>query len=174
MNTNLGVTRVLGGVILAFALLATACGGGGLSADDQEFVDALIAGDTFPESVDQVCVAEEFVTALGGADGLRNNYGLEPVDFDGDIEADMTEADARNVTDAIWQCDGLADSFFIDIAGTDEPETVSCLRAAISEDNVKTLLVSGFMGDAGEALESSVENTFEEELFSAFATCELG
>ena len=78
------------------------------------------------------------------------------------------------MTDAIWECDGLADSFFVDVAGTDEAETVSCLRAAISEDNVKTLIVSGFMGDAGEALESSVENAFEQELFGAFTSCGLG
>lgn len=168
------ITRALAALLLA-ALVATACGGG-TSEADQEFVDALIASgaDTFPPGVDIDCIAEGMVSGLGGASGIEDKYGLTPAAFADDIDVEMQEDDARKVVDNMWGCDGLADSFYTDVAGSDDADTLSCLKDNISEDNVKTLLVSGFMGDSGAELEASVENDFEAELVASFEECGLG
>jgi len=169
------ITRALAALLLA-ALVATACGGGGTSEADQEFVDAIIASGTeeFPDNVDVTCIAEGMVSGLGGASGIEDKYGLTPAAFAEDIEVEMQEDDARKVVDNMWECDGLSDSFYTDVAGSDDADTVNCLKENISDDNVKTLLVSGFMGDSGAELEAQVENDFEAELFAAFASCDLG
>lgn len=168
------ITRALAALLLA-ALVATACGGG-TSEADQEFVDAIIASgnETFPPGVDIDCIAEGMVSGLGGASAIEDKYGLSPAAFAEDIEVEMEEDDARKVVDNMWECDGLADSFYTDVARTDDADTISCLKDNISDDNVKTLLVSGFMGDSGAELEASVENSFEAELIAAVGECGLG
>jgi hypothetical protein len=168
------ITRALAALLLT-ALVATACGGG-TSEADQEFVDALIESGTeeFPDGVDVTCIAEGMVSGLGGASGIEDKYGLTPASFADDIDVEMQEDDARKVVDNMWECDGLADSFYTDVAGSDDADLIGCLKENISDSNVKTLLVSGFMGDSGAELEQSVENDFEAELMAAFGNCDLG
>ena len=114
------------------------------------------------------------VSALGGASGIEDKYGLTPAAFAEDIEVEMQEDDARKAVDNMWKCDGLSDSFYSDVAGSDDADTIGCLKENISEDNVKTLLASSFMGDSGEALEASIVDDFESEIIAAAGACGLG
>lgn len=174
-------TRLIALALFA-ALMLAACGGSdGTSAEDQAFVDAMVTSfgndGAVPDGVNVTCVAENFVSELGGADQIEADYGVTAVDAGtiGFDEVSLTEADARSVVDGMWSCDGFEDSLYAEIANSGLTDDQSkCLRDNLDATPLKTLMASSFMGDAGEELERSVENEFELNLFGAFETCNIG
>lgn len=182
LMTILEIPKRLFAGLLVTALLLAACGGGDeTSAEDQEFIDAMTA--TFseegevPDGVDTTCVAEAFVSALGGANAIESNYGITAADAGADSfdEVPLSEPDARGVVDGMWKCDGFEDSLYADLAGSGLSEDdAKCLQENIDDGPLKTLMASSFMGDAGEELARGVENGFEANLFEGFSTCNIG
>lgn len=161
--------------VVAITLIAAACGGGD-SAADQEVIDAMVGVFNDEGGLDGVevdCLAEKFVSALGGAKRIESEYGVTAAlieageDFD---ETPLSESDARKVAKGFLSCDG-AKASIMGSFGELTAEQGECLADAIDDNLIESLLASGYMGDAGEALEQEFENPFEEQLVAGLGAC---
>lgn len=176
---KLSTTAVM--VLLALALVASACGGG--SASDAELISAITEAmdeEEAPEGfeLDSNCMATGVVNELGGADEIEKTYGLtaesvrEGQDID-DIELD--EGTARDLTDAVFDCTDMAGLIAASFAqeGIDG-EAQECLADLIPDGALRTMMAAGFMGDAGADLESEATDELFNALFSGAAECGIG
>lgn len=172
------ITRSLGGLTLAGALLLSGCGDdAGLSTEDQALADGLAAawteGEAF-EGTDRGCLAEGFVSGIGGA-SVAEEYGVT-ADNVGDStfsENPLTEEHAVAAANEMWECDDFKPTFVGEILGSDDAtdDQISCLSDAVSDEPLSGLLASTFMGDNAGSLEERYENTFEEEFFAGIESC---
>lgn len=169
-------------IALVLALLIAACGGGDDSSSeaDKEFVDAVLAEldeDPPPDSfdIDTRCMAEEIVSSLGGAKNIEEKYGFTAADVAGgsDIEdLNLDESTALSMTDNIWTCGDFPALMLTGLAGEGiEGDDAKCLLDIIGEDPIKKLIASGFMGDAGAALEDEASEALFTTGIQAVAEC---
>lgn len=171
---------------VGLALVLAACGGddsaGGsgveLSGEDAELADALAAvwteDDTFPPALDARCLANGFVSGIGGAEGAErydvDASNIGDSDFD---EKPLMQGDALAAAGAMWECEGFKDEFVGGIAGDVDESQLSCLTDALSDEPLTGLFASTFMGDGGGDLEELYEDQFEAELIASFESCEI-
>ena len=171
-------------VLVVGALGIAACGGsdGGsgasLSGDDAELAEALAdvwaEDESFPASLSSECLANGFISGVGGAEGAER-YGVN-VDNIGDGSFDenpLEQGDALAAAGQMFECDGFEAAFLGEIAGTDDADDTKCLAGEISDEPLTGLFASSFMGDNAGPLEEQYENTFEEEFFAALETCDV-
>lgn len=164
---------------LGLALTLSACGGSdGLSEADAELAGSLATewseGGEFPESVDEQCLAEGFVEGVGGADGAAE-VGLTTANIgDADFEAQpLSEESARAVSANMFACDGFETALLSEMGPEVTDEQASCLAEQVDDSSLESLIASTFMGEAGAAIEAELENTFEEDFFTAFGECDI-
>ncbi len=160
-------------VAAALLLLLSACGG---SDDDAALVDALATNwaeeDEFPEGVTIDCVAEGFVSGIGGGEGA-SNYGITA---DNIAEADfdttpLSEEDARSAMSTMFACDGFEAAILGEMGPGVTDEQASCMADNIDDEPLIALMSTTFMGDGGSAIEAEFENLFESGLIEALTTC---
>lgn len=163
--------------VVACAFALSSCGGGDdLSGADAEMADALaaswVADGEFPDSVDTTCLANGFVSGIGGADGAAD-YGVTAENI-GNSEFDnepLSEEHAMAASTNMFKCDGL-EAAFLGAMGSDmTDEQVSCMVDNVDDAPLIALVASDFMGDFGAGLESEFENTFEADMLAAIGTC---
>jgi len=171
-------------ILVIGALGIAACGGsdGGsgssLSGADAELADALSQAwsddESFPASLSSDCLANGFISGVGGAEGAER-YGVDIDNIgDGTFEDNpLEQGDALAAAGEMYQCDGFKSAFLGEIAGTDDADATECLAGEISDEPLTGLFASSFMWDSAGPLEEQYENTFEEEFFAALQTCEV-
>ena len=164
---------------VACALALSSCGGGDeLSGADAELAEALAASwdndGEFPESVDSSCLANGFVSGIGGADGAAE-YGVTAENI-GDAQFESTplgEEDAMAASTNMFKCDGLEAAIFGDMGAALTDEQASCMADNVDDAPLISLVASDFMGDLGNDLEAEFENVFEADLLDAIETCDV-
>lgn len=174
------ISRSLGGLVLAGGLLLSGCGDDGgieLSAEDQTFADALsaewTAQDAFP-GVETDCLAEGFTQGIGGA-SVAAEYGVTADNVGGEAFATnpLSEDDAVGAANAMYACDDFKSTFVGEILGIEDlpADDLSCMVDAISDEPLRGLFASTFMGDNAGPLEERYENTFEAEFDAGIESC---
>ena len=154
-------------------LLVSACGSSG---DDSALVDALATNwteeDEFPEGVAIDCVAEGFVSGIGGSDGAAS-YGITPENIaDADFDTSPLSADdARAAMGNMFACDGFEKAILSEMGPGVTDEQASCLADNLDDEPLTALMSTTFMGDGGSEIEAEFENLFEAGLIEALATC---
>lgn len=170
------------GALLAFALIASACGGDDSAAADAELIDAIEAAmlaDAPPPGFeyDANCMASGMVDNLGGAATIEADYGLtaELVRNGQDIEDfDLDSEAALEMTDAMWDCSDFAGLIAASFASEGMTEEQSeCLTAKVPDDAVKKMIAASFMGDAGADLEDEAGEELFGSMFAAASECGL-
>lgn len=158
-------------------MLLSACGGGDdLSGADAELAEALAASwvedAEFPPGVPVDCVAEGFVSGIGGADGAEG-YGITTANI-ADADFDVTplnEEDARAASTNMFGCDGFEAALLSEMGPGVTDEQATCLADNIDDGPLTALIATTFMGDNGGSIEAEFENVFETGLFAALETC---
>lgn len=160
-----GARRVVAlGAIGTLAALLVGCGDDGGSADGGEgdYVDAIAAqieaeSETesgLPVSEDEArCLATGFVDALG-VDGLVDlGLDVEAIEAGEELdESQLSEDEARTVTDAMFECVDFTALFVESMAGSDvSEESAECLAEGLEgSDAFRDMIVAGMLGgDAG-------------------------
>lgn len=163
-------------IAAALLLLLSACGS---SEDDSALVDALAADWTaeeeFPEGVSIDCVAEGFVSGIGGTESAAG-YGITPENIaDADFDTTpLNEEDARAAMGNMFDCDGFEAAILSEFGPDVTEEQASCLADNVDDGPFQSLMATTFMGEGGADIESENENAFEEGLFAALETCGVG
>lgn len=163
--------------VTLFLLAACAKGGdGGLSAADQEYVDAAMA--TFdPAEAGQMteddarCIVESMVGVMG-ADGLTE-VGIEPVDFGSDdnpFPDGLTEETANDIVDGLDECIDLSGIFLDSMAQDDSisADARECLADAFDADLIRSIMVT-MLTEGEAALGEDQELTGQ--LLQVFSEC---
>jgi len=164
--------------MLALAMLATACGGGG--GDDQELIDAITQAMTdegdMPEDVDANCLATTMVTSLGGAKVLDEKYGLnvESVANGSDIDdVDLPRDEAISMADGMLEC-GLIESMINEMAADVSEDAARCVVDKIDQNALRDTFAADFMSEAeGTALAEEAAQTMFGSMLGAFADCDI-
>lgn len=123
---------------------------------EQDYIDALVA--TFEENPDELftrddveCLATEWVPAIG-VDAFQA-AGITPADLESgdagieDVVLDRPTGEA--IVDAIPACGLSLIDLFIDGLGSDvkdDPTKVACVEAAVTEDQVREVLIADILG----------------------------
>lgn len=123
---------------------------------EQDYIDALVA--TFEEDDDEVftrddveCLANEWVPAIGVE--AFQAAGITPADLESgdsgieDVVLDRSTAEA--IVDGIPACDLSLIDLFIDGLGSDvkdDPTKVACVEAAVTEDQIREVLIADILG----------------------------
>lgn len=183
MKKNL---TILIGALLAFALLASACGGsdsgsGSANDADQAVIDAVATqmrsdGD-MPAGVDANCMAAAMVSSLGGAQVMADTYGLTAETIAAGQEPDdvvLSVDDARAMADRTMEC-GLADIMVSQLAGDGLSEDdASCLFEQLDQDAIRDVFASEFMNEADAArISEAAEETMFSSIFESIAECDI-
>lgn len=168
--------------LFAFALVATACGGGdSASGADQEYIDAAAAslraeGD-MPEGVDIECMAEAMVNGLGGAEGLESDYGitLEMVQNDSDFGSDLelSRDVATSLTSEMWKCD-LQEAMVAEMAADMDEDAARCLVSELDQGMLQDMMAVELMNPVDAAVvEAEAEAELLNSMFAAIAECDI-
>lgn len=154
-------------------LLLSACGG---SVDDTALVEALAedwtAEQEFPDGVAIDCVAEGFVSGIGGTDGAAD-YGITP-DNIAETEFDLnplSAEDARTAMRNMFACDGFETAILRDLGPGVTDEEAVCLADNLDDEPLIALMSTTFMGFEGGAIGAEFEELFETGLLAALTTC---
>lgn len=171
-------------ILVVSALGIAACGGSddgsdaSLSGADAELADALADvwsdEESFPASLSSECLANGFITGIGGAEGAEG-YGVT-IDNIGERTFDenpLEQDDALAAAGEMYKCDGFKNAFLGEIADTEDADDTECLAGEISDEPLTGLFASTFMGDDAGELETQYEDTFEMEFFAALETCDI-
>lgn len=155
-------------------LLLSACGGS--SSDDTALVEALSVNWTeeeeFPAGVSIDCVAEGFVSGIGGTEGAAE-YGITP-DNIAETEFDLnplSAEDARSAMSNMFACDGFEASILGDLGPGVTDEEADCLADNIDDEPLIALMSTTFMGFEGGSIGADFTELFETGLLAALTTC---
>lgn len=168
------VTVLLGVAVLGLG--ATACGGsngGGLSAEEQEYSDAIVESFqtddpneiTLTEEQAE-CVAPKWIKVIG-VERLES-AGLEPADLSADGSADVDKFgldmdEAKTLFNSFGECKVDLQEKFIEALG--EGDEVECFKDEIDDDLFERLMIAGFAND------TAAERELFEELQAVSTAC---